>query len=132
MIRSHRDARLRVRGRVLHAGPGERERPAGRGQLLARSQKRAKDIRKALGDPGDRRRISKPLIAREDIDLYIIALPNEEHLPVSLALSNAKRNQVCTKPLARNRNEAKQMLAAARRSGAMHGYAETEVFAPPW
>ena len=28
------------------------------------------------------------------------------------------------------RGEAKQMLAAAQRSGAMHGYAETEVFAP--
>lgn len=38
------------------------------------------------------------VIAREDIDLFIIALPNEEHLPVSLALSAAGRNQVCTKP----------------------------------
>ena len=70
------------------------------------------------------------LVGRDDIDLYLIALPNEEHLPVSLALSRARRNQVCTKPLARTRAEAKAMLAAARRSGAMHGYAETEVFAP--
>ncbi len=70
------------------------------------------------------------LIARDDIDLYLIALPNEAHLPVSLALSKAGRNQVCTKPLARNRREAKAMLAAAKRSGAMHGYAETEVFSP--
>src|SRR5205085_7687449 len=51
-------------------------------------------------------------IARDDIDLFIIALPNEAHLPVSLALSNAGRNQVCTKPLARNRDEAKAMLDA--------------------
>ncbi|MBI3472497.1 MAG: Gfo/Idh/MocA family oxidoreductase [Candidatus Solibacter usitatus] len=70
------------------------------------------------------------LIARDDIDLYIVALPNEEHLPVSLALSRARRNQVCTKPLARNRKEARAMLEAARRSGALHGYAETEVFSP--
>jgi predicted dehydrogenase len=70
------------------------------------------------------------LIRRNDIDLYIIALPNEEHLPVSLALARAKRNQVCTKPLGRTRLEAKAMLAAATRSGAMHGYAETEVFSP--
>lgn len=70
------------------------------------------------------------LIAREDIDLYIIALPNDAHLPVSLALSKAGKNQVCTKPLGRNRGEAKAMLEAARNSGAMHGYAETEVFAP--
>jgi hypothetical protein len=70
------------------------------------------------------------LIERDDIDLYIIAVPNEEHLPVSLALSRAKRNQVCTKPLARTPQEAHAMLRAARRSGALHGYAETEVFSP--
>lgn len=70
------------------------------------------------------------LIARTDIDLYIIALPNEAHLPVSLALSKAGKNQVCTKPLARSRKEAKAMFEAARKSGKMHGYAETEVFAP--
>ena len=69
-------------------------------------------------------------IARDDIDLFVIALPNEAHLPVSLALAAARRNQVCTKPLARNRAEAQRMLAAAVKSGAMHGYAETEVFAP--
>jgi predicted dehydrogenase len=69
-------------------------------------------------------------IARTDIDLYIIALPNQEHLATSLLLSKAKRNQVCTKPLARNAKEAKLMLVGAKKSGALHGYAETEVFAP--
>jgi predicted dehydrogenase len=72
----------------------------------------------------------KAAIARDDIDLYLIALPNEEHLPAALALARAKKNQVCTKPLARNAREARAMLAAARRSGRLHGYAETEVFAP--
>jgi predicted dehydrogenase len=70
------------------------------------------------------------VVARKDIDLYVIALPNEEHLPVSLKLSKAKRNQVCTKPLGRNRQEGKKMWEAARKSGRMHGYAETEVFSP--
>src|SRR5918992_422181 len=41
------------------------------------------------------------LIARDDIDLFIIALPNEEHMPVAVRLARARRNQVCTKPLAR-------------------------------
>lgn len=49
---------------------------------------------------------------------------------MSLALSAARKNQVCTKPLARDRKEAKQLLQAALKSGALHGYAETEVFAP--
>lgn len=67
---------------------------------------------------------------RADIDLYVIALPNDAHLPVSLELSKRGRNQVCTKPLGRNREEARRMWEAARASGALHGYAETEVFAP--
>jgi predicted dehydrogenase len=69
-------------------------------------------------------------IARDDIDLFVIALPNQAHLPVALELARARRNQVCTKPLARNRAEARSMLSAALKSGALHGYAETEVFAP--
>ena len=73
---------------------------------------------------------STQVVLRDDIDLFIIALPNDQHMPVSLALSGAKKNQVCTKPLGRNREEARQMFEAARASGAMHGYAETEVFAP--
>jgi len=70
------------------------------------------------------------LISRDDIDLYIIALPNEAHLPVSLALASARRNQVCTKPLGRTAAEAFEMWQAAEASGMLHGYAETEVFAP--
>lgn len=70
------------------------------------------------------------VIRRDDIDLYVIALPNEEHLPVGLQLARAGRNQVCTKPLGRNADEARQLFEAARKSGAIHGYAETEVFAP--
>ena len=69
-------------------------------------------------------------IARDDVDLFVIALPNEEHLPTALKLAKARRNQACTKPLARNAREAKRILDAARKSGAIHGYLETEVFAP--
>jgi predicted dehydrogenase len=70
------------------------------------------------------------VIDRSDINLYLIALPNEAHLATALALAKARRNQVCTKPLARNPQEARAMWLAAQRSGALHGYAETEVFAP--
>src|SRR5688572_7445790 len=70
------------------------------------------------------------VVGRDDIDLYVIAPPNELHLPVGLKLANAKRNQVCTKPLGRNGREPRALLDAARKSGAIHGYAETEVFAP--
>jgi predicted dehydrogenase len=95
----------------------------------SRTPKRAKAFAKRWSIPESTTDLDR-LIAREDIDLYIIALPNTEHLPVALKLAQARKNQVCTKPLARDRREAKQMFDAARRSGAMHGYAETEVFAP--
>src|SRR5947208_13671125 len=58
----------------------------------------------------------KAIIGRADVGLYLIAVPNEVHMPVALALAKARRHQVCTKPLARNRREAKQMLVAARTS----------------
>ena len=95
----------------------------------SRSANRAKAFAKRWDIPASSTDL-EALIARDDVDLFLIALPNEEHLPVSKALSKARRNQVCTKPLGRNRKEAKTMLDAALRSGAMHGYAETEVFAP--
>lgn len=69
-------------------------------------------------------------VSRDDIDLFIIALPNAQHEPAAIALAQAGRNQVCAKPLGRNRREAEAMWRAAEESGAMHGYAETEVFAP--
>jgi predicted dehydrogenase len=95
----------------------------------SRSAKRAKDFAKRWLVPESTTSLEKA-VARDDIDLFIIALPNTEHLPAALLLAGARRNQVCTKPLARNRAEAKRMFDAARRSGALHGYAETEVFAP--
>ncbi|MCZ2148585.1 MAG: Gfo/Idh/MocA family oxidoreductase [Bryobacterales bacterium] len=95
----------------------------------SRSARRAKEFAAAWAIPESTTNLPQA-IARDDIDLYIIALPNEEHLPVSLELSKARRNQVCTKPLARKRSEAKKMFDAARRAGRLHGYAETEVFAP--
>ena len=53
-------------------------------------------------------------IARDDIDLYLIALPNFLHRDIAIALARAGRNQVCTKPLARNGAEAREILNACR------------------
>ncbi|HEX6508130.1 MAG TPA: Gfo/Idh/MocA family oxidoreductase [Chloroflexota bacterium] len=69
-------------------------------------------------------------IARDDIDLYLIALPNAVHKDVAVALARNGRNQVCTKPLARSGAEAREILDAVNEAGVLHGYAETEVFSP--
>jgi predicted dehydrogenase len=95
----------------------------------SRSSKRAREFAARWSIP-ESSTDRDAVIARDDIDLFVIALPNEEHLPVAEALAGARRNQVCTKPLGRNRTEARAMWKAARKSGKLHGYAETEVFAP--
>ena len=67
---------------------------------------------------------------RADVDMLLIALPNNMHLEaVRLAAAHGK-HVVCTKPLGRNAAEARRMLEAVRAAGVLHGYAETEVFSP--
>lgn len=68
--------------------------------------------------------------ANPDIDLLIIALPNDLHLPAARLAAQYKKNVVCTKPLARNAEEARQMLEVVQQAGVIHGYGETEVFSP--
>ncbi len=95
----------------------------------SRSRPRAESFARRWSIPEYSTDLNKT-ISRTDIDLYLIALPNEEHMLTALALAKARRNQVCTKPLARNSREAKRMFDSVRHSDALHGYAETEVFAP--
>ncbi len=68
--------------------------------------------------------------ANPEIDLLIIALPNNMHLPAALLAAQHKKNVACTKPLARNAQEARQMLEAVQQAGVIHCYGETEVFSP--
>lgn len=69
-------------------------------------------------------------IMKDEIDLFIIALPNFLHKEVALKLAEAGRNMVCTKPLGRDKAEAKTIFEAVKEADVFHGYAETEVFAP--
>ena len=70
------------------------------------------------------------VLSRGDIDLVLLAVPNDVHKDLAIACARAGKNLVCTKPLARNAAEAKKMLDAVEAAGVMHGYAETEVFIP--
>jgi predicted dehydrogenase len=67
---------------------------------------------------------------RDDVDLVLIGLPNKLHLEATRLATAARKHLVCTKPLARNAEEARIMLDLVRRAGILHGYAETEVFSP--
>lgn len=69
-------------------------------------------------------------ISRDDVDLFVIALPNFLHEEVVRKLSEAKRPMVCTKPLGRSAEEAESMVDMVENAGVFNGYAETEVFCP--
>ena len=67
-------------------------------------------------------------VARDDVDLVLIALPHDLHVDVVRQVTAARKALVCTKPLGRNAVEAAACLHMAREAGVWHGYAETEVF----
>ncbi|HEX4591566.1 MAG TPA: Gfo/Idh/MocA family oxidoreductase [Gemmataceae bacterium] len=70
------------------------------------------------------------VIDRKDLDLIVLGVPNHLHLDLAVQCARAGKHVVCTKPLGRNRREAKTMLDAVQAAGVLHGYAETEVFSP--
>jgi len=70
------------------------------------------------------------VIGRPDLDLIILGVPNYAHMDLAIRCAEAGKHIVCTKPLARNKQEARAMLQAVQAAGVLHGYAETEVFSP--
>lgn len=69
-------------------------------------------------------------VAHPDVDMVVIALPNNLHLDATLLAAKHKKHVVCSKPLGRNVAEARQMLEAVQKAGILHGYGETQVFNP--
>jgi len=70
------------------------------------------------------------VVENPEVDLVVIALPNFMHKDAAILACKSGKNVVCTKPLARNSQEAREMLEAVKKAGVLHGYAETEVFSP--
>ena len=74
------------------------------------------NIREAIEDP--------------EVDIVIVALPNYLHKEAILSACKAKKNVLCTKPLAMNASEAKEILDAVEKAGVFHGYLEDLVYTP--
>jgi predicted dehydrogenase len=70
------------------------------------------------------------LCADPEVELVDIVLPNNLHLAAATAAAENNKNIVCEKPLARNEQEAKQMLDVVRKHNVQHFYAENQVFIP--
>lgn len=74
------------------------------------------DIAEAVRDP--------------EVDVVVIGLPNHLHLEAALLAAEAGKAILCTKPLARNADEALQMLEAVEKAGVFAGYLEDLVYTP--
>ncbi|WP_027481092.1 Gfo/Idh/MocA family protein [Deinococcus pimensis] len=57
------------------------------------------------------------LLADPDVDLVYNALPNDAHLPLTVAALEAGKHVLCEKPLAMNAHEVRELRAAERRTG---------------
>lgn len=70
------------------------------------------------------------LVGRSDVDIVVVAAPQDAHVAVVQLAASAGKAVICTKPLGRNGKEAAQCLEAVTTAGVWHGYAETAVFSP--
>ena len=62
--------------------------------------------------------------------VVVIGLPNHLHREAVLSAAEAGKAILCTKPLARNAQEAKEMLEAVEKAGVFHGYLEDLAYTP--
>ena len=70
------------------------------------------------------------LIEHPDVELIIVGVPHHLHATVIPKIARAQKAVICTKPLGRSAEEAKQCLDAVEATGVWHGYAESAVFDP--
>lgn len=72
----------------------------------------------------------KEAIEDAETEVVIVALPNYLHKEAILLACKAKKHILCTKPLAMNASEAKEILDAVEKAGVFHGYLEDLVYTP--
>ncbi len=90
-----------------------------RGAKFAKDNKIPKwttDLQEAVSDP--------------EVDVVVVGLPNNLHKEAIFAAIDAGKAVLCTKPLARNAEEAWEILKKVEESGVFHGYLEDLVYTP--
>jgi predicted dehydrogenase len=95
----------------------------------SRSAERAREFGERYDVPRQYTDVEQ-LCRDEEVELVVVGLPNHMHLDAIRAAAAQKKAIVCTKPLARNAQEAAEIVRIVNEAGVLHGYAETEVFAP--
>lgn len=60
------------------------------------------------------------MLAKEPLDIVVVATPNDLHHPMTLAALNADKHVLCDKPLALNVAQAREMVERAEQVGRRH------------
>jgi len=74
----------------------------------------------------------RELLARDDIDMVVIGVPNYLHHEVTIAAAEAGKHVVLEKPMAMNLTECDEMIAACALAGVKLMYAEELCFTPKY
>ncbi|HST16428.1 MAG TPA: Gfo/Idh/MocA family oxidoreductase [Gaiellaceae bacterium] len=111
--------------RTLHGQRG-RDRV---GVVYSRSAERAEAFAGANGVPEYTTDL-EAAIAHASTDTVVVGLPNHLHLEAVELCARHGKAVLCTKPLARNATEAKQILDIAESAGIFAGYLEDLVYTP--
>ncbi len=72
----------------------------------------------------------KAAIEDDETDGVVIGLPNDLHLEAATLAAQAGKAVLCTKPLGRTADEARQILNAVEKAGVFGGYLEDLVYPP--
>jgi UDP-N-acetylglucosamine 3-dehydrogenase len=73
----------------------------------------------------------RELIQRSDIDAVSVCTPNVYHAPVSIAAAESGKHVLCEKPMATSRDEALNMIRAAKDQGVVLMIAHNQRLMPP-
>ena len=87
--------------------------------LVGRNSEKTAERAKRGGVPHGLTSLDEAL-ALPGVDLVTVATPPHTHLEIVTQACKAGKHVVCEKPLARNADEARQMLAAAEKAGVHH------------
>ncbi len=72
----------------------------------------------------------KEAVEDPEVDLVVVGLPNYLHKEAIMLACKAKKSVLCTKPLALNAKEAKEILDTVEAAGLFNGYLEDLVYTP--
>jgi predicted dehydrogenase len=82
-------------------------------------EERAQDAADKFGEPGSRvyRDYQEMLRKESDIEVIHVLTPNRSHAPITVAALEAGKHVMCEKPMSKDVEGARAMVAAAKRTG---------------